>query len=313
MIYSRMDSVEKKCFSCKKNDHFITSCPLLTLKINKEKIIKQFVENFENQKREDYQRKRKKFALKKNFTLILKSNQRFLNEQEELCFKFKFYKYHFYYLGSFFLEDIEKKQDELFSAMNFPEEDSSTHKEISSYDFDKQFGNSLLTYGDDKNNNRDQFQNNFNVKRSLLKKSTLSPFLKNDEEEKTNSEQKDVSKNAFKSKNHLQIDTEHNSELKNGKKPQPIMDFSGQPTQIDFFEFSLIFDRMKCYKSYFPHNNADNVVKKLNFGNNIQPTVKKIRLQKYRTKAKILNSLQFSQMNSSSSIEKIAEKSQSEI
>lgn len=86
MIYSKNDILEKKCYSCKKIDHFITSCPILTLKINKEKVINAFIETSDYQKRITYERKNRKTQIKKNHSTLIKANQKFLYENDDLCF-----------------------------------------------------------------------------------------------------------------------------------------------------------------------------------------------------------------------------------
>lgn len=85
MIYSKENIFNKKCYSCKKNDHFITSCPLLTLNINKEKVIKNHIANSDYQQRENYHRKAEKIKTKKNYLKLLKANEKFIQDQESLC------------------------------------------------------------------------------------------------------------------------------------------------------------------------------------------------------------------------------------
>lgn len=85
LIYSKQDIITKKCFSCLQKDHFITACPLLTLKINRERVISNYMENLDHQKRQEFKRKPYKTSIKKDFNKFTKVNARFLNENDLLC------------------------------------------------------------------------------------------------------------------------------------------------------------------------------------------------------------------------------------
>lgn len=312
LIYNKQDIITKKCFSCKQKDHFITACPLLTLKIDREKVIKNFMENSDYQKRQEFRRKLYKTSIKKDFNKFTKANTKFLNENELLCrFSFflrkeLFYNLKIFYLGCEYLNEIEKKQDELASFFSFIQDDpnSPSMKEIvqNKTDFNKQIQNSLITYEDPINNitTNDLFTKN---QRILKKKLTYhSPLLskmclKNEDEEQKDQKIEGNSHKNFQTKNFLTIETMENKINNIGNKnsneisASQRLSYNQKEKNLDLCELALVFESMKCYKSYFPHNNSNAIVKEINDRQNYNINTKKSKRKKFLKRSYITSSI----------------------
>lgn len=77
--------IEKKCYSCKSKDHYITKCPILTMNLNKEKVINNFIATLDFQPRKLVPRRKNKIFIKANNANYQKINRRFLIEKDDLC------------------------------------------------------------------------------------------------------------------------------------------------------------------------------------------------------------------------------------
>lgn len=288
----------------------MTACPLLTLKIHKEKVIKKFMENIDFQSRKEFPRKRPKFSQKYKNTNLFLINQKFSLENEELCkFSFKIIN-NYEFSGNKYLDKVEEAQDMLASIFSFQDPNSSSIKDEGSLnDFDRQIGNSLLIYGDEES------KTDLKITTSPLMQKTIrvphrkltyhSPLLpkiyeekaerSNQEKEKEREKEKEdksiSSQKSFQSKHLLRIETQQNIKINNSS--ETILSSRFSPTTeklIDLFELSLLIDSMKCYKSYFPHNNADVVIKKINYDRARGDSEKKTRRKKYWKKSRIISS-----------------------
>lgn len=92
MIYSKQDIITKKCFSCNQKEHPITCCPLLTLNLNKEKVIEKYIKNSNFQRRGSFSRNKNKIHVKSNFSSFKQNSDKFIFENEILCnFSFNFH------------------------------------------------------------------------------------------------------------------------------------------------------------------------------------------------------------------------------
>lgn len=197
-------------------------------------------------------------------------------------------------LGNKFLEDIEKKQEELNSPLKLNDDYTPTLQEISIHDFEKNVvENSLLLVGDSREENKEPINNNKFLRSPFKKLSYHTPFLKfnNEKEEESpnlENQKKDISTNNFQAKYQLQLNTqpkfllnEHNV----SSSPQSMRRPSFNGALLDLYELNLLFENMKCYKRYFPHNNSENILKTIYIHQ--VSSMKKIKRRRYWTKTRI--------------------------
>lgn len=172
-------------------------------------------------------------------------------------------------LGDNYLEEIERKQDELASMFSFIQDlpnSASLKDEQSLNDFDKEVRKSLLI--------SEEFQNKIKITRAPNKKLSfhsplLTKTLNTEENKEISFENKKKSYTNFKEKNFLKIETEEKIP-KNYETNISIISGSrasynpSETKNLDLFDFALIFENMKQFQHYFPENNSENVIKKLN-------------------------------------------------
>lgn len=174
-------------------------------------------------------------------------------------------------------------------------------------DFDKQVENSLLTFGEERFKKEIQKESSpfqIQITRSPQKKlSYHSPLLARVQENRNNNDTEEnkstTSQKSFQSRHLLRIDTQ--AEIrKESQSVSPTSAFSMEKA-LDFYELNLFLDSMKCYKYYFPHNNANVVIQKINYENHKVLSEKKTIRRKNWRKTQIISS-KISEVNSMNEI-----------
>ena len=182
------------------------------------------------------------------------------------------------------MEDIELKQEELDSIYNIYFENNltptistiktinGTSPSLASKEFDNQVHNNNLilnTYNID--SQESVGKKSLKYPRLTSKQLSYTPNLKKiiekeDDSEKLN-EKKDSQESFrnFKEKHFLEVKTHQNEDIsltpgRISATPTPNINDKYQ----DLFELALNFENMKSYKFYYPHNNAELIIKSIN-------------------------------------------------
>lgn len=196
------------------------------------------------------------------------------------------------------MEKVEEAEEMLASLISFQDPNSSTIKDESLNDFDRQAGNSLLMFGEEEFKTDVKIANsqqNMRIVRPLHKKLTYhSPLLPKIYEEthpkEKESEEKPLNlQKNFQSKHLLRIDTQTNINPSSERITSARTFSPGTEKFIDLFELSMVFENMRNYKFYFPHNNAELVIRKFFYGRNNGLSGKKNRRKKYWKKSRIIS------------------------
>lgn len=87
----------------------------------------------------------------------------------------------------------------------------------------------------------------------------------------------------------LRIDTQPNINSSAERINSARIFSPGTERFIDLFELSMVFENMKSYKFYFPHNNAELVIRKFFYERNRGLSGKKNRRKKYWKKSRIIS------------------------
>lgn len=278
-IYNQQDIFKIKCESCNKPNHNITNCPLLTFKKNREKAIQNYFDNMEFQNRKHFKRQQKKFKVRTGYKKFVLNHQKFLLQNDQLCYNiFKFNSY--FCTGATFIENVENQQEELGSIFNIFQDYS-----ISSLEFDclnqnleqNTQNNPFSKHGESNENSALKIGNSFK------RLNHLSPLLKPIAEENIIPnefayEEEDVKNRPRKislPKIHIFENINKNDQFE--VKPHTIRSQSVMnEVGMDFLEFMMKFETLKNFKFYYPHNNADLVIKKLIMSNKKSSVRKKI-------------------------------------
>lgn len=194
------------------------------------------------------------------------------------------------------MDEIEKKQDELASFFSFIQDqpNSASMKDLeNTADFNKQVQNSLITYGDSMNTiskNDLLTKNQRNIKKKLTYHSPLlSKISLNNEDSKNQRNIEENSQKKFQDKHFLKIEINENKQknIKNNNNEANFsasqrLSYNQKEKNLDLCELALVFESMKCYKSYFPHNNAFAIIKEINDQQKYNMRPKKSKRKKFQ-------------------------------
>lgn len=288
-LYFNRD-ISRKCDSCGNSNHFITQCPLLTLQLEKEKVISFYKENSDFATRKKFNRGWKKNNPKQKFLKFQLVTKGFLNEKTELCF----FIFNFHYksnllklnIGSNYLERIGNNEEDLSSGII-----TSPNKNNKTPNFDKGQNQEL----------EDPFEEpsllSAPIDSVILPKfKKRKPSLCNSErmikiEELSEKSSMEIEKKEEKMTPHLLKDFKKKHFLKINKidiqeNISPINSTLIHQNFNDLFELSLNFDIMKNYQFYFPYNNPELIIKKLDISRCSRSEIKRKRFHNKKKSGK---------------------------